>query len=198
VQSAPLMTRLGLTDAEQKLALVDPGFAAAAVTTRMDGFVNGQEVRFVEYNAENPSSLSDQQGLNRLLFELPAMSIFAQRYRLQEFSPMAQLLKTLLATYREWGGKRLPNIAILDWKNLPTSNEFVLLQDHFDAHGARAIICSPDELEYEAGRLRCGDFPIDLVYKRVVIHEFLARYNEDLPLLRAYINHDVCLVNPFR
>jgi hypothetical protein len=198
VQLPALMTKLGLTDAEQKVALVDPGFTRAAITTRLDGFVHGQDIKFVEYNAENPSSLSDQEGLNRVLFELPAMSILAQRYHLQEFSPVERLLATLLATYREWNGKAVPNIAIVDWKNLPTANEFILLRNHFAAHGVRTIICSPDELEYNRGRLRCGDFEIDLVYKRVVIHEFLARYDETHPLVRACMNHDVCLVNPFR
>jgi hypothetical protein len=198
VQLPALMTKLGLTDAEQKVALVDPGFTRATVTTRLDGFVHGQEIKFVEYNAENPSSLSDQEGLNRLLFKLPAMSTLAQRYRLQQFSAVERLLATLLATYREWNGNGVPNIAILDWENLPTANEFILLRDHFVAHGVRTIICSPDELEYDGGRLRCGDFEIDLVYKRIIIHEFLARYDETHPLMRAYINHDVCLVNPFR
>jgi hypothetical protein len=198
VQSSALMTKLGLTDAEQKVALIDPGFTGAAVTTRLDGFIHGRDIKFVEYNAENPSSLSDQEGLNRVLFELPAMSIFAQRYRLQQFSPVEQLLVTLLAVYREWNGNDMPNIAILDWKNLPTANEFILLRDHFVARGVRTIICSPDELEYNRGRLRCGDFEIDLVYKRIIIHEFLARYDETHPLVRAYANHHVCLVNPFR
>jgi glutathionylspermidine synthase len=198
VQSPTLMTQLGLTETEQKLATVDPGFTGAAVTTRLDGFVHGEEIKFVEYNAENPSSLSDQEGLTRLLFELPAMSILAQRYCLQQFSPVATLLVSLLLTYREWNGKGVPNIAIVDWKNLPTSNEFILLRNHFVAHGVRTIICSPDELEYNHGRLRCGDFEIDLVYKRVIIHEFLARYDETHPLIRAYVNHDVCVVNPFR
>jgi hypothetical protein len=197
-QSPALMTQLGLTDAEQKVALIDPGFKRAAVTTRLDGFVHGQDIKFVEYNAENPSSLSDQEGLNRVLFELPTMSIFAQRYRLQQFSPVERLLATLLAVYREWNGNGVPNIAIVDWKNLPTANEFILLQNHFAACGVRTIICSPDELEYDRGRLRCDDFEIDLVYKRIVIHEFLARYDETHPLVRAYTNRHVCLVNPFR
>ncbi len=199
VQSPELMTRLGLTDTEIKLALVDPGFSSAAITTRLDSFVHGDEIKFVEYNAENPSSLSDQEGLNRLLFGLPAMTMLAERYRLRQFSAVDRLLETLLATYAEWSGiSDAPNIAILDWKNLPTSNEFVLLRDHFAARGVRTLICSPDDLDYRDGKLRSGDFEINLVYKRVLIHEFLSRFDEKHPLLRAYMNHDVCLVNPFR
>src|SRR5690242_4818154 len=40
VQSRGLMTQLGLTDAEQNVAIIDPGFRGAAVTTRLDGFVH--------------------------------------------------------------------------------------------------------------------------------------------------------------
>lgn len=198
LQSPHLMTQLGLTDLERKLALVDPGFANATVNARVDGFVHGDRVRFVEYNAENPSSLSDQEGLNRLLREIPATAHLAKRYRLREFSAVEKLRETLLAVYREWGGAGTPNIAILDWKNLPTAHEFVLLRDEFAAHGVRTIICSPDELHYTNSKLRCGDFRIDLVYKRILVHEFLARYDETHPLTRAYMNHNVCLVNPFR
>ena len=42
------MDEIGLTDTEQKLALVQPGFACAAVTSRMDGFIHGEEIMFVE------------------------------------------------------------------------------------------------------------------------------------------------------
>jgi glutathionylspermidine synthase len=198
VQDPKLMEELGLTEAERKLALVDPGFSTAGVTTRLDAFVHGDEIKFVESNAENPSSLPDQEELNRLLFELPAMASFAQRYLLRQFSPVKKLLETLLSTYREWGGTDVPNVAILDWKDLPTSSEFVFLQEHFSAHGVPTVICSPDDLEYQQGQLRCDAFRIDVVYKRVIIHEFLARYDDTHPLVRAYVNHDVCLVNPFR
>jgi len=126
------------------------------------------------------------------------MTKFARRYRLRQFSPVERLLETLLSTYHEWGGTGVPSIAILDWTDLPTSSEFVFLQEYFSAHGVPAIICSPDDLEYQQGQLRCGVFRIDLVYKRVIIHEFLARYDDTHPLIRAYVNHDVCLVNPFR
>ncbi|SRR6266567_319076 len=198
LESPAVMDEIGLTPLEAKLALIDPGFSGSAITSRMDGFVHGNQIKFVEYNAENPSSLSDQEGLNRLLFALPEMSAFAQRHRLRQFSPVERLLEALLATYREWGGKKIPRVAIIDWDDVPTANEFVLLRDHFISHGVQTIICSPQSLEYAGGKLRCGDFAIDLVYKRIIIHELLARYDETHPLVRAYISRDVCLVNPFR
>jgi hypothetical protein len=198
LKSPQLMTELGLTDLERKLALVEPGFSGATVNARVDGFVHGEEIRFVEYNAENPSSLSDQEGLNRILSQIPVMVSFAERYRLREFSPVERLRETLLEIYREWGGTSSPNIAILDWKNLPTEHEFVLLRDAFAKHGIQTIICSPDELEYIDNKLHCGEFRIDLIYKRILVHEFLGRYDETHPLTRAYMNHHVCLVNPFR
>ncbi|CAN5525401.1 hypothetical protein BH20VER3_BH20VER3_00070 [soil metagenome] len=199
LRNPAMMDELGLTEAERSLALVEPGFAGAGISTRMDGFVHGEEIQFVEYNAENTSSLSDQEGLNRLLGALPEMCAMAQRYELREFSPVAQMLETLLDIYREWSGRSArPRIAIVDWHDLPTANEFLLLRDYFISRGVPTIICSPDELEYDRGKLHCSDFQIDLAYKRVVIHEFLARFDETHPLLRAYRKGDVCLVNPFR
>lgn len=192
------MKSLGLTEREIKLALVDPKYSTPAVTTRLDAFVHGEEVKFVEYNAENPSSITDQAGLNDVLLEIPAMRVMAERYKLHQFSPVEHLLKTLLDTFLEWGGNGTPNIAIVDWDGLPTADEFVLLRNFMAERGVSAVICSPDQLEYSKGKLHYGDFPIDLVYKRVIIHELLSRCDDSHPLIRAYLAGDVCLVNSFR
>lgn len=193
-----LMDRVGVRERERKLALIHPGYDRSAINTRLDAFVHGDQIKFVEYNAENPSSLTDQSGLNQVLFEIRALQSLAERYRMRQFTPVASLLDALLVTYREWGGMGAPNIAILDWADLPTEHEFVLLRNYFVGSGVPTIICAPDELEYSGGRLRRGDFLIDLVYKRVIIHEFLDRYDDLSPLVRAYQNRDVCLINPFR
>jgi hypothetical protein len=198
IQNPGRLAEFGLTDAEIRLALVETGLSMAGITTRLDGFLDNDHIRFVEYNAENPSSLSDQEGLNRVLFDLPVMAKFVERYRVEQFSPPQALLESLLASYREWGGTGAPRVAILDWDNLPTSNEFVLLRNHFGSHGVRTIICSPENLEYDGKKLRCGDFEIDLIYKRIIIHEFLSRYDDTHPLIRAYTDHRVCVINPFR
>lgn len=193
-----LMSAVGMTPREQSLAMINPGYAASAINTRLDAFVQGDQVRFVEFNAENPSSLTDQTGLNQILFEIRALQLLAERYRMRQFSPVARLLDSLLATYKEWGGAGLPNIAILDWENLPTSHEFILLRNYLVGCGIPTVICTPDEIEYSNGQLRRGEFRVDLVYKRIVIHEFLNHYDDAHPLIRAYADRAVCLINPFR
>jgi hypothetical protein len=199
VAEPSLMSRVGMSEPEIKLALIEPGYSYPAVTTRLDAFVSGDEVKFVEYNAENPSSLVDQAGLNEVAFEVAAMRSLAERYRLRQFDPAAALLSSLVETFREWSGhQRLPNVAIVDWDALPTRHEFILLRSYFASRGVPAIVCSPDELEYERGTLRREGFPIDLVYKRVIIHELLTRRDDSHPLLRAYSEGRVCLVNSFR
>jgi hypothetical protein len=195
-----LMARVGMTELETKFALVEPGYGCPAVTTRLDAFTRGDSIKFVEYNAENPSSLHDQRGLNEVLMEVPAMREFARRHELRQFDPAAALLSSLVETFREWSGgaSRAPNVAVVDWKDLPTEPEFRLLCDYFNSRGAPTVICSPEELEYEGGRLRRGDFHVDLVYKRIIIHELLNVCGERHPLLRAYADGRVCLVNSLR
>jgi hypothetical protein len=192
------MEEVGLTERETKLALINPKYSTLAVTTRLDAFVHGDEIKFVEYNAENPSSLSDQSVLNEVLHEVGAMRTMSERYQLRQFAPAEALLNALLDTFREWGGAGVPHIAILDWEGLPTADEFVLLQDYFVGRGVPTVICTPGQLEYEKGKLRSGAFPIDVVYKRVIIHELLARCDDSHPLIRAYLRGEVCLVNSFR
>jgi hypothetical protein len=126
------------------------------------------------------------------------MRHLAKRFELRQFWPAKRLLHVLLNTFREWGGTSMPNIAILDWTGLPTAHEFVVLKELFTSLGVPTIICASEQLNYENGKLRCDAFPIDLVYKRVIINEFLANCNDSHPLLRAYIAGDVCLVNSFR
>jgi hypothetical protein len=198
LEDPELLGRVGLTERERELTLVHPGYECLAVTTRLDAFISSGRIKFVEYNAENPSSLTDQAGLNQVLFEVPALQKFAERYRLWQPDPTAALLSSIRETFHEWGGRGVPNVAIVDWADLPTEHEFHLLRNYFVARGVPTIICAPDELEYDGRSLRRGPFRVDIVYKRIIIHELLSLRDDTHPLIRAYRDRAVCLVNSFR
>src|SRR5262249_45723750 len=79
-----------------------------------------------------------------------------------------------------------------------TESEFRVLRDYFSAEGYEATIADPCALTYDRHYLFAGHFRVDIVYKRVVIHEFLERCDDDHPLARAYADRRICMVNSFR
>jgi hypothetical protein len=211
---ATLRSRIALTPQEEALLARDPGYPYHSAHSRMDTFLtlDGASLRFVEYNGESPAAIAYEDVLSELFNSLPAMQQFARRYAITPLPARHRLLATLLDAWRQFGGSGSPRIAILDWSGLPTHSEFVLFQHYFRNHGVEAVICAPDDLAYRDGRLvatrfeateptTATEFPIDLVYKRVLTAELLVRYGDaalDHPLMRAYADGAICMVNSFR
>jgi uncharacterized circularly permuted ATP-grasp superfamily protein len=211
-----LCAGLALTPGEQALIAMHPGYDEPSAHSRMDTFLtlDGASLQFVEDNAESPAAIAYEDELSEVFLELPAMRRFAERYRISALPARQHLLDTLLGAWRSFGGTSAPSIAIVDWMGLPTHSEFLLFQRYFHERGLEAVICSPDQLRYQDGRLYArlpppgvgagrggGDIPIDLVYKRVLTSEFLMHYGDaalDHPLTQAYRDGKLCLVNSFR
>jgi len=132
---------------------------------------------------------------------MTVMQKSAETYRLRRFEGRPLMLKLLLDCYEEFRGRkpdRRPQIPIVDLKDLPTLKEFELLRDYFEARGYPSIIASPDELEFRDGRLRAANFEIDIVYKRLLVNEYLPIMKQQPALLDAYRAGAVCMVNSFR
>jgi uncharacterized circularly permuted ATP-grasp superfamily protein len=111
------------------------------------------------------------------------------------------MLDVLLDSHEEFLGRKpdtVPQIAIVDLKGMPTQKEFELFKEFFEKEGYPSIICSPDELEFDKNRLRVGDFQIDIVYKRLLVNEYLPIMSEFPALLEAYRAGAICMVNSFR
>ena len=194
-----LLARLDVTEREAKMARIDPGYPRLCVSSRLDAYLSDSGFQFLEYNAETPAGVGDQMQLEKALFGLTHLTKFLADNSHWRPEPHRRLLKSLLDTYREWGGDEdFPQIAIVDWKGVATESEFHVLQEYFSAAGFQTIIADPRELTYDSEHLWARNFRIDIVYKRVVIHEFLERCDEDHPLARAYADRRICMANSFR
>lgn len=190
---------LGLTEAEERFARFEPGYSSVSVTSRLDTFLSSSGYKFLEYNAETPAGVGDQPELESMFTHVPAVREFLSANPHYFPQPHSRLLEVLDSAYREYGGKKaLPNIAIVDWSDVDTSPEFGILKDYFESRGYQTMICDPDELEYDGEVLRKADFEVDIFYKRVIIHEFLERFDETHPISRAIAERAVCMANSFR
>lgn len=194
-----LWERVDLTPEERELVAIDPGYRRSSPTSRLDSFLTTSSYQFVELNAESPAGIAYFEELAQVFLGLPLVKKFQERWSLGTFQARQRVLDVLVACYREAGGrKERPTIAVVDYEDVPTRTEHHMFREFFESHGYPSLVCDPRHLTYEGGRLRHAGQEIDIVYKRLLVNEFLERVGELQALLQAARERAVTLVNPFR
>lgn len=197
-----LLNRLDLLPGERMLAEMNPGYKHFAVTSLLDSHINNGAMRFSHFSAETPVGVLYQDMLSDLFYDAGPMKEFRKQYKLAKIPSVKYLQSALLKAFRDFGGRKTANIGILEFKQpfeTVESREHLLLAEYLTAHGNPTEVVSPEQLEYKNGVLRKGEFVIDVIYRRVRTHEFLVKYDLTVhPLIRAYRDGKVCLVNSFR
>jgi hypothetical protein len=188
-----------MTEPEDALVDIDPGYQTASTASRLDAFLLPDSLHFAEYNAESPAGIGYTQRLCELFASTPMMAQFRQHRQVRFHRVIDGMLEALMASYREWGGtERPPTIAIVDWREVPTWTEFEILRDAFVAAGVPTIVCDPRELLFTGGLLTAQGLKIDLVYRRVLVNDVLARPAECKALVDACSARAICMANTFR
>src|SRR5215510_14542860 len=198
--SPTLLARLELLPAEKMLAAIDPGYQALEVAARLDSHLVNGHLHFVQYNADSPTGAGYADALAGLFYDLPPVKEIRKKYSLARVGSRKHLLQALLKSYKQFGGAKKPNIAIVEFKQAYSSgqSEYELFRDFFRDEGYLVEIVAPEQLEYRNGVLRKGSFEINLVYRRLGVQEFLIRFDLTHPLVQAYRERAVCVVNSFR
>ncbi len=190
-----LLDLAGASETERDIWAVEPGYPGFTLTSRLDSFMTDDSPRFVEYNAESPAGIGFCDRLVEVFNNLPAVHHWRGADHTEPADARKHLLDTLLWAYRAWGGTDTPSIAVIDWDDVITKRDFELCAEYFRSHGVTTAICDPRHLTYAQGAVWYGNDRITLVYRRVLLHEFLDRAEQAEPLLRAYRDGAVCMVN---
>jgi hypothetical protein len=201
IESDEILDELGITPIERDLVSIDPKYKAVSPTARLDSFLTENAYSFVELNGESPAGIAYSDSASEIFLELPVMKKFAEKYEVEKLEGRPRMLDVLLRAYEEFLGQKPeepPTIAIIDLKGLPTQKEFELFRDYFQDNGYTSIICSPDELEFDADRLYAKGVKIDIVYKRLLVNEYLPIMEKYPALLDAYRSGAICMVNNFQ
>ena len=198
LSDASLRSTVGLSPAEEELVLIETGYGAADVSARLDGFLDANGgFRFVEYNADSPGGIAFGDVLSEVFAGFPVVQEFARRYPYAIMPARSLTFDALMGAYHRWGGRGMPSMAIVDWRTAATRNEFLLMQEHFEARGCPVKIADPEELDYSGGKLYATGTRVDFVYKRLVTFELLQRLGLNHPLVRAVRDRAVCMANGF-
>ncbi len=200
-----LMAQLDLTPEEHRLAVVDPGFEEPSPSIRMDSFWSEHAWHFVECNGESPAAIAYDDVGSDLFRDLPCIKEFQKQYNVQPIYSLDRFMQEIERQYAQFRANRGPNefplkprIAIVDWTGVPTRTEHELFQSYFERRGLQAVLARPEDCHYEDGRLRAGDFTIDLLYKRVLTSELLEKPEIAAPITQAYVDGKVMVMNAFQ
>lgn len=194
-----VFAQLHLREEEERLARIPVGYGPASTASRLDAFLLPDSLKFAEYNGESPAGAGYAETLAEIFSKLPVMGQFARKYEVHSYPLSGKLLDALLQSYTDWGGsEQRPQVAIVDWKEVPTWSEFEILQERFEKKGIPTLIADPRKLEWDGKVLTAQGKKIDLVYRRVLINDIVAKLAECSALVKAYSAGAVCVANNFR
>ena len=194
-----LRAHFSLSPTAAALIEVDPGYRRNIVISRPDAFLDGERLQFLEFNCDSPAGAGYTDVQENVLVDTFPMREIAKTVTWQRRNRTQAILDALLAAYHEFGGTRAqPNIAIMDWKDMKTRDEFVLIQRYFAAQGYETVVADPREMVMRHGELQAEGIRIDLIYRRAIFQEMLERVDDITDLLRAYRERKVCMANSLR
>jgi hypothetical protein len=193
-----LQAELALPDHEAALVRIDPGYPRPVRICRLDAFLAGYDLKFLEFNADSPAGV----GYTDVLFEGLTRAIDLPRVNADfdtTYTPMLpELLRTLLDAYSHVRSgqpdlPRSPTLALVDAAGSPSVPEFRIVCAAAREQGLNALHGTLGELTYDGSTLHLRGEPVHLVYRRALLEDLT-----EGDLTAAIRDLRVCAVNPFR
>jgi hypothetical protein len=196
VTDGPLAEELALPADEDSLVRIDPGFPRPTRICRLDAFLQGYEVRFLEFNADSPAGIGYTDVLHEGLAEAIRLPRVEGEFDTAYTPMLPELLATLTDAWRHLRPSDLPEtptIALVDAEDSPSVPEFRIVCEAARRAGLEAFHAPLGEVSYDGSRLHVGGQPVEVVYRRALLEDV---DGDDLGA--AARDRRAAVVNPFR
>ncbi len=192
----------GFDERLEKLILRTPTYDCPIPIARIDIFFNEEtgEFHFCEFNTDGSSAMNEDRELNRAVSLTKGFHEFTERHAVRTFELFDSWVEEFIAIYETYRYKKEhPHVAIVDFMESATNEEFKIFVKSFEKHGISAEICEIRELTYRDGTLYSPSGKgIDAIYRRAVTSDIMRHFDEVEPFIRAVEEERVCLIGDFR
>jgi uncharacterized circularly permuted ATP-grasp superfamily protein len=192
-----LLAWLGTPEAEARWVRLDPG-PPDVVLSRLDAFLTPAGARFIEVNSDAPAGFGYGDRMASVFERLPVFREFARRVRVGYLRSGDALVDAVLGVWSQRSAGGSPSVAIMDWADVKTRADQEILREAFAARGVDCVLADPRAAEVRNGRLWADGRAVDLVYRRAVLSELVAREDEVRPFLECYRDGRAVFVNSLR
>lgn len=204
----------------EELILRENKYSCNIPISRIDIFYQEEtgDFKFCEFNTDGTSAMNEDRELNIAFRTSKAYQEFAGKHCLTSFELFDTWVEEALKLYEEYAANKragqeaadvgrktegelsvLPKVAIVDFMENATTNEFYIFKERFEKKGCKAFVCDIRELKWDGERLFTPEGePIDLIYRRAVTSDILTHFSEVGDFLEAVKRDQVCLLGDFR
>lgn len=185
----------------EKLILREPVYDCSLPIARIDIFLNEEtkDFYFCEFNTDGSSAMNEDRELNNAVKLTEAYREFTGRHPVKTFELFDSWVREFLKIYDSYAGKKEhPHVAIVDFMESATDEEFKIFAKAFEKQGISVEICEIRKLRYEDGVLVTpSGKAVDAIYRRAVTSDIMKHYEEVGPFLQAVEEEKVCLIGDF-
>lgn len=177
-----------------------PGYKKPTVLNRHDALFDGKNLKFIEFNTDNPGGRGRTDILEGIYRENPMYKNIIKEYgRPFEGKILKKSLDAMLSCYKEYGGtKSKPRIAIVSFKRYLEGSDNEIVRDYFIENGYESNFIDAREFEYRNGGLYSGNVQFDIL-NLALRFTFFKRYPSEMKdFLKAIGDKAVCCINPLR
>ena len=189
------------TEAFLNVALHPPGYSYDIPCARLDAFLIGDRIVFLELNTDGSSYMAYadvfHEEYRNLMAQRPETGLADLAYDVV----MPGVLETLRGCYAEFraahpgaGLPAQPVVGIMDWPGEPTAWEFTTLARQFRLQGVETHVVSPDRATFDGRVLSFDGRAVHLIYRRLLGVDYAARMDALEPVTTAFMRRAVCMV----
>ena len=191
---------IGLPSDEEEFALLETGLTRQVVIARPDSFLNGDDLKFLEFNSDSPAGVVWTDLHEEVFLASPIMREHPWAKDLGRCDCRRLLIDGLLKAFADFGLAQEPVVAITDWSDAGAWPEFEIVQRCFGERGVPAVVVDPRRFELRGDTLYADGTAVNLIYRRAIIRELHEKREEPgvRDFLEAYRRGLICVVNPFR
>lgn len=186
----------------EELILLPALYPAKIPVARIDIFYDEitKDFKFCEFNTDGTSAMNEDRELNKALKKTLAYRQFAKNHHINSFELFDTLAAELKAIYDTTeGSKEHPHVAITDFMDCATENEFRVVAESLGRIGCTTEICEIRNLTFDGRTLYSPTGkPIDVIYRRAVTCDIMKHYDQIQPFVQAVKAGAVCLLGDFR
>jgi len=176
----------------------ETGYQRASVINRHDVLFDGKNLKYIEFNTDNPGGKGWTDLLIMMFREHPLYRDLIDFSAQEDHAILQGIHDALLQCNQEFGGSSKPRLALVSFRELGSHGDEEIVRDFFIERGIEANLIDPRDLELRNGGLYSNGVRFDLLLRSIKARFFLNYPREMVDFHQGVMSKAACMVNSWR